>query len=177
MIRKAIVVGVAAVSIAGVGAGCSSDDSSTSSSATTTVTPGASASAAISSAKATASSVVSSALNTAQQAIQDAINAALAAAPISFAPGSSDLNAVGNATIKAISLALKGNDSAITIETYANDGNPVAAKSLAEQRGNNIAAILEGEGIDKSRIKVEATINPSAETVDVDGAEISVTPS
>ncbi|WP_330231647.1 OmpA family protein [Nocardia sp. NBC_00508] len=113
-------------------------------------------------------------LNAAQEAIQNAINAALAAAPINFDSGSSDLSAVDVATIKAVAVPLKGNDAKIEITTYAQDANSATAKALAESRGDNIAAELESEGIDKARISVHAEANPTAQDVEIDEARIEV---
>ncbi|MEV0297459.1 OmpA family protein [Nocardia sp. NPDC050710] len=123
---------------------------------------------------ATASSVAGSALNTAQQAIQNAINTALAAAPITFESGSSDLGVVDVATIKAVAIPLKGNDTKIQITTYAEDSDAAAAESLAKSRGDNIVAALEAEGVDKARITTKAEANPTAEDVQVDEAKIEV---
>ncbi|WP_454197722.1 OmpA family protein [Nocardia sp. Marseille-Q1738] len=113
-------------------------------------------------------------LNAAQQAIQDAINTALAAAPINFDSGSSDLSAGDVATIKLVAVPLKGNEAKIEITTYAQDANSATAKALAEARGDNIAAELESEGIDKARMKVNAEANPTAQDVEVDEAQIKV---
>ncbi|WP_040779745.1 OmpA family protein [Nocardia pneumoniae] len=102
------------------------------------------------------------------------INAAIAAAPITFDDGSSDLGPVDVATIKAVAIPLKGNDTKIQITTYAHDSNIAAARSLAKARGDNIAAELEAEGIDKARIVVRAEANPTAPDVQVDEAQITV---
>ncbi|MDG3011772.1 OmpA family protein [Rhodococcus sp. D2-41] len=158
-------------------AGCSSSNESNSS-ATTAATPTATAeggagAGALSSAKETASSVVSSALNTAQQAVQDGINKALGVAPIAFTEGSSDLSTLDTVTLKAVAAVLKTNDSKITVEAYANDSNAVAAKSLATQRADNVAAELEKNGIDNSRITTAGTANPGGD-VDVSHAKITV---
>ncbi|WP_169810985.1 OmpA family protein [Nocardia amamiensis] len=111
---------------------------------------------------------------TARNALQDAVNAALAAAPISFDSGSSDLGAGDVATIKAVAVPLKGTDAKVEITTYAEDANPATAKALAEARGDNVAAELESEGIDKARISVRAEANPTGEDVQVDEAQIKV---
>ncbi len=150
-------------------AGCGSDGESNSTTPTSAETHDMR-----SSIGATASSVVSSALNTAQQKIQDVINTAIAAAPISFDDGSSDLGPGDVATIKAVAIPLKGNDTKIQITTYARDSNIAAAKSLAKARGDNIVAELEAEGIDKSRIDMRAEANPTAPDVEVDEAQIAV---
>lgn len=151
-------------------AACGSDSSSpAATTASTTQTNGMRSSIA-----ATASSVVSSARSSAQQTIQDAINTVLAAAPITFTSGSSDLSAVDIATIKAVALPLEGNDTKIQITTYAQDSNPITAKSLANARADNIVTALEAEGIDKTRITVQADANPTESDVQVDEAEIAV---
>lgn len=152
-----------------VAAGCGSDSGSNSTSSTSETTHDMR-----SSIGATASSVVSSALDTAQQKIQDVINAAIAAAPITFDSGSSDLGAGDVATIKAVAIPLKGNDTKIQVTTYAQDSNAAAAKSLAKARGDNIAAQLESEGIDRARVLVRAEANPTAPDVEVDEAKIEV---
>ncbi|WP_169810708.1 OmpA family protein [Nocardia beijingensis] len=123
---------------------------------------------------ATASSAVGSALNSAQQTIQDVINAAIAAAPITFDSGSSDLGPGDVATIKAVAIPLRGNDTKIQISTYARDADVAAARSLAKARGDNIAAQLEAEGIDRARVAVRAEANPTAPDVQVDEARIAV---
>ncbi|MBF6193877.1 OmpA family protein [Nocardia implantans] len=115
-----------------------------------------------------------SALNTAQQKIQDVINAAIAAVPITFDSGSSDLGPGDVATIKAVAIPLKGNETKIQITTYARDADIVAARSLAKARGDNIAAELEAEGIDRARVAVRAEANPTAPDVQVDQAQITV---
>lgn len=160
-------------------AGCSSSNESNSS-ATTAATPtatagsmGGSMGSAMSSAKETASSAVSSALNSAQQAVQDGINKAIAAAPISFNEGSSDLSTLDTVTLKAVAAVLKTNDSKISVEAFATGSNPVEAKSLANQRANNVAAELESNGIDKSRISTTGTANPGGD-VNADQAKITV---
>ncbi|MGK8558738.1 OmpA family protein [Nocardia gipuzkoensis] len=111
---------------------------------------------------------------TARNALQDAVNAALAAAPITFDSGSSDLSAGDVATIKAVAVPLKGTDAKVEITTYAQDANPATAKALAQARGDNVAAELESEGIDKARISVKAEANPTGEDVEVDEAGIKV---
>ncbi|MFD3745373.1 OmpA family protein [Nocardia sp. NPDC058633] len=152
-------------------AACSNDDDSAAITATSTVQ----GDAARSSIAATASAAMSSVRDTAQQTIQDAINAILSAAPITFDAGSSDLGSIDTATLKAVAIPLRGNDTAITIMTYAEDSNPDTAESLADARGANIAAALEAEGIDKSRITVQSDANPTDPEVRADEATISVT--
>ncbi|NKY85277.1 OmpA family protein [Nocardia veterana] len=154
-------------------AACSSDDNGPVV-VTTTTTPGAAHTDMRSSLATTASSVVGSALNAAEQAVQNAINSLLAAAPITFDPGSSDLSPGDVATIKAVALPLRGNDTAVTIETYAADPNSATADALAKARGDTVATTLENEGIDKARITVRATGNPSESNVQVDQATIAV---
>lgn len=154
-------------------AACSSDDDSSAPAVTTTVTSTAT-DPMRSSVASTASSVISSVRATAQQAVQDAINTVLSAAPITFAEGSSDLNAVAATTLKAVALPLQGNDTEIQITTYAQDSNVAAAKTLAEARGDNIAAALEDAGVDKSRITVKSDANPSDPEVDANEATITV---
>ncbi|MGA4788514.1 OmpA family protein [Nocardia sp. AB354] len=154
-------------------AACSSDNNS--SPATVTTTEHGEHTDMRSSLATTASSVVGSALNSAQQAVQNAINGVLSAAPITFDKGSSDLSPTDVATIKAVALPLKGNDTAVKIETYAVDSNSGAADSLAEARGNNVATALQNEGIDKGRISVHAEGNPIESNVQIDQATISVT--
>ncbi|WP_227983352.1 OmpA family protein [Nocardia spumae] len=154
-------------------AGCSSDDNGPAA-VTTTTTSGGEHTDLRSSLATTASSVVGSALNSAEQAVQNAINSVLAAAPITFEQGSSDLSTVDSATIKAVAIPLKGNDTTIKVETYATDSNTAAADSLAEARATNVVTALENEGIDKARISVEATGNPSESNVQVDQATITV---
>lgn len=121
-----------------------------------------------------ATASVTSARDSAQQSIQDAINAVLAAAPITFTSGNSDLSAVDIATIKAIALPLEGNDTKIQITTYAQDPNPITAKSVADARADNIVTALEAEGIDKARITVQADANPTESDIEVDQAYIEV---
>ncbi|TCJ93753.1 OmpA family protein [Nocardia alba] len=154
-------------------AACSSDDDSSAPAATTTITT-TQTDTARSSAAATASSMMSTVRATAQQAVQDAINTVLATAPITFDAGSSDLSTVATATLKAVAVPLKGNDTKIEITTYAEDSNTGTAKSLAEARGDNIAAELESSGIDKSRITVKSDANPSDSQVDPNTAAITV---
>ncbi|MEV6217279.1 OmpA family protein [Nocardia sp. NPDC051833] len=149
-------------------AGCNSDDTA---STTTATTPGNSLQSSI---VATASSAVSSVRDNVQQTVQDAINKILVAAPISFDPGSSDLGTTDTVTLKAVAAALQGNDTKIEVTTYAQDSNVAAAKTLAEARGDNIAAELEADGIDKSRITVKSDANPSDPQVDPDQAKITV---
>ncbi|MBF4995992.1 OmpA family protein [Nocardia sp. BSTN01] len=156
-------------------AACSSDNNSGPVAVTTTTAHGGEHTDMRSSLATTASSVVGSALNSAQQAVQNAINSVLSAAPITFDKNSSDLSPTDVATIKAVALPLKGNDTAIKIETYAVDSNSGAADSLAEARGNNVATALQDEGIDKARITVHAEGNPSESNVQIDQATISVT--
>ncbi|PPJ00678.1 hypothetical protein C5E51_03820 [Nocardia nova] len=155
-------------------AACSSDNNSSPATVTTTTEHGEHTDMR-SSLATTASSVVGSALNSAQQAVQNAINSVLSAAPITFDKGSSDLSPTDVATIKAVALPLKGNDTAVKIETYAVDSNSGAADSLAEARGNNVATALQNEGIDKGRISVHAEGNPIESNVQIDQATISVT--
>ncbi|MFD9550262.1 OmpA family protein [Nocardia salmonicida] len=154
-------------------AACSSDDDASAPAVTTTVTS-TTTDPMRSSVASTASSVISSVRATAQQAVQDAINTVLSAAPITFAEGSSDLNAVAATTLKAVALPLQGNDTEIQITTYAQDSNVAAAKTLAEARGDNIAAALEDAGVDKSRITVKSDANPSDPEVDANEATITV---
>ncbi|MFD3429841.1 OmpA family protein [Nocardia fluminea] len=151
-------------------AACGSDDDSSAPAATSTAQPD----AARSSVAATASSMMSTVRDSAEQAVQDAINAVLAAAPITFDAGSSDLSAAAAATLKAVAVPLQGNDTEIQITTYAQDSNIASAKSLAQARGDNIAAVLEGDGIDKSRITVNSDANPSDPQVDPNQAAITV---
>ncbi|MEU2039991.1 OmpA family protein [Nocardia niwae] len=170
MISRKSVSGIAAVAVALLmTAACGSDDSSDSAASTSEHTHPMRSSLA-----ATASSAVRSGLNTAQQVIQDAINAALAAAPITFDSGSSDLSGTDVATIKAVAVPLKGNDAEVEITTYAEAANSATAESLAKSRGDNIAAELEAAGVDKSRITVKPEGNPSGEDVKVDEAKIEV---
>lgn len=154
-------------------AGCSSDDSGPTAVPTTT-TQGGEHTDLRSSIATTASSVVGSALDSAEQAVQNAINSVLAAAPITFEQGSSDLSTVDTATIKAVAIPLHGNDTKIKIETYAAGPDEAAADSLAETRGTTIATALENEGIDKARITVDSSGNPSESNVHVDQATFSV---
>ncbi|MFC9664848.1 OmpA family protein [Nocardia sp. NPDC127606] len=154
-------------------AACGSDDD-TSAPATTSTSSTAQADTMRSSVAATASSMMSTVRDTAEQAVQDAINTVLAAAPITFDAGSSDLSAAAVATLKAVSVPLQGNDTEIQITTYAQDSNVATAKSLAEARGDNIAAALEGDGIDKSRITVKSDANPSDPEIDANEAAITV---
>jgi outer membrane protein OmpA-like peptidoglycan-associated protein len=154
-------------------AACSSDDDS-STPATTSTTSTTQNDTMRSSVAATASSMMSTVRDTAEQAVQDAINTVLAAAPITFDAGSSDLSAAAVATLKAVALPLQGNDTEIQITTYAEDSNIASAKSLAEARGDNIAAALEGDGIDRSRITVKSDANPSDPEVDANEAAITV---
>jgi outer membrane protein OmpA-like peptidoglycan-associated protein len=156
-------------------AACSSDDNNGPVAVTTTTANGGEHTDMRSSLASTASSVVGSALNSAQQAVQNAINSVLSAAPITFDKNSSDLSPTDIATIKAVALPLKGNDTAVKIETYAVDSNSGAADSLAEARGNNVANALQDEGIDKARITVHAEGNPIESNVQIDQATISVT--
>ncbi|MBH0779452.1 OmpA family protein [Nocardia bovistercoris] len=149
-------------------------DSSAASTANTTTAAASTTHAGHTSLGATASSVVSSALDTARQGIQNAINAALAAAPISFDSGSSDLGTVDEVTLKAVAIPLQGNDTRIRVSTYAADADVAKAKSLAEARGNNIAAALEADGVDRARITVRAEANPSDSGIEVDEARIEV---
>lgn len=149
-------------------AGCGSDDGSNPATTTDQRTHGSRTLGA------TASSAVGSALNSAQQTIQDVINAAIAAAPITFDSGSSDLGPGDVATIKAVAIPLRGNDTKIQISTYARDADVAAARSLAKARGDNIAAQLEAEGIDRARVAVRAEANPTAPDVQVDEARIAV---
>ncbi|MGQ4615269.1 OmpA family protein [Nocardia sp. R7R-8] len=170
MISRTSVSGIAAVAVALLmTAACGSDDGSNSSATTTEQTHPLRSSLA-----ATASSAVRSGLNTAQQAIQDAINAALAAAPITFDSGSSDLSGADVATIKVAAVPLKGNDAKVEITTYAQDENPATAKSVAKARGDNIAAELESAGIETSRITVKPQGNPTDQNIKVDEAKIEV---
>ncbi|MEV0549979.1 OmpA family protein [Nocardia salmonicida] len=156
-------------------AACSSDDDASAPAVTSTVTSTTTDTDPMrSSVASTASSVVSSVRATAQQAVQDAINTVLSAAPITFDEGSSDLGAVAAATLQAVALPLKGNDTEIQITTYAQDSNVAEAKTLAEARGDNIAAALEGAGVDKSRITVKSDANPSDPEVDANEATITV---
>jgi outer membrane protein OmpA-like peptidoglycan-associated protein len=157
-------------------AACSSDDDASAPAVTSTVTSTTTTDtdAMRSSIASTASSVVSSVRATAQQAVQDAINTVLSAAPITFDAGSSDLGMGAVATLKAVALPLQGNDTEIQITTYAQDSNVATAKSLAEARGDNIAAALEGDGIDKSRITVKSDANPSDPEIDANEATITV---
>ncbi|MET9211594.1 MULTISPECIES: OmpA family protein [unclassified Nocardia] len=150
-------------------AACNSDDTA---STTTASTPP--ANTLQSSIVATASSAVSSVRDNVQQTVQDAINKILVAAPISFDPGSSDLGTTDTVTLKAVAAALQGNDTKIEVTTYAQDSNVATAKTLAEARGDNIAAELEADGIDKSRITVKSDANPSDPQVDPDQAKITV---
>ncbi|MFE3543889.1 OmpA family protein [Nocardia sp. NPDC059177] len=151
-------------------AACSTDDDASAPPTTPTIQ----ASTLRSSIAATASAAVSSVRDSAQQTVQDAINKVLTAAPITFDPGSSDLGATSTATLKAVAAALQGNDTRIEITTHAQDSNVLAAKSLAEARGANIAAELEADGIDTARITVKSDANPSDPEVDADQAEITV---
>ncbi|MFR9752410.1 OmpA family protein [Nocardia sp. 004] len=159
-------------------AACGSDsDTESTATITSTTTTTKSADDQRSSAATTTSSVVSSALNTAQQMIQDAINAALAAAPITFDSGSSDLSTADVAAIRAVALTLKGNDAKIEVKTYAEDSDSDTADALAEARGNNIMNELESAGVDKERISVKAEGNPdTSDDVQVDEADVSVVP-
>ncbi|MEU6558867.1 OmpA family protein [Nocardia nova] len=154
-------------------AGCSSDDNG--SSAATTTTQAGEHTELRSSIATTASSVVGSAMNSAEQAVQNAINSVLAATPIAFEQGSADLSPVDVATIKAVAIPLHGNDTKIKIETYAAGPDTAAANSLAEARGTTIVTALENEGVDKARITVDSSGNPSESNVQVDQATISVT--
>ncbi|MFC8384646.1 OmpA family protein [Nocardia sp. NPDC057272] len=154
-------------------AACSSDNDS-SAPATTSATSTTQADTMRSSVAATASSMMSTVRDTAEQAVQDAINTVLAAAPITFDAGSSDLSAAAVATLKAVAVPLQGNDTEIQITTYAEDSNIASAKSLAEARGDNIAAALEGDGVDKSRITVKSDANPSDPEIDANEAAITV---
>ncbi|NEW40006.1 OmpA family protein [Nocardia cyriacigeorgica] len=151
-------------------AACNSDDDSSAPMTTSTVQ----ASTMRSSIAATASSAVTSVRDSVQQTVQDAINKVLVAAPIAFDPGSSDLGATDTATLKAVAAALQANDTKIEITTYAQDSNVATAKSVAKARGDNIAAELEANGIDKSRITVKSEANPSDPGVDADQAKITV---
>lgn len=151
-------------------AACNSDDTTS----TPTTTPTAQLDTLQSSIAATASAAVSSLRENVQQTVQDAINTILVAAPISFAPGSSDLGTTDTVTLTAVAAALQGNDTKIEITTYAQDSNVATAKSLAEARGDNIAAELEADGIDKSRLTVKSDANPSDPQVDPDQAKITV---
>ncbi|GAD82198.1 OmpA family protein [Nocardia asteroides] len=165
------VIGIASVAVALLmTAACTSDDDSSTSATTST----AQVSTMKSSIVATASSAVSSVRDNVQQTVQDAINKILAAAPISFDAGSSDLDAVDTATLTAVAAALQGNDTKIEITTYAQDSNVADAKSVAQARGDNIAAKLESDGIDESRITVKADANPSDSSVNPDQAKITV---
>ncbi|UGT57003.1 OmpA family protein [Nocardia asteroides] len=161
---------VALAAVVVMTAACGSDDDQAASPTTTTVAP----STLRSSVAATASSAASSMRDSAQQTVQDAINKVLAAAPITFDPGSSDLGATDSATLKAVALPLQGNDTEIEITTYAQDSNVATAKSVAKARGDNIAAALEAEGIDKSRISVKSDANPSDSSINADQAVITV---
>ncbi|MFD6400122.1 OmpA family protein [Nocardia sp. NPDC060249] len=154
-------------------AACGSDDDSSAPAATST-TQTTETDAMRSSVAATASSMLSTVRDTADQAVQDAINTVLAAAPVTFAAGSSDLSAAATATLKAVAVPLQGNDTQIQITTYAEDSNIASAKALAEARGDNIAAALEGDGVDKSRITVKSDANPSDPEVDANEAAITV---
>lgn len=151
-------------------AACGSDDDSSAPAATSTTQTDTMRS----SVAATASSMMSTVRDTAEQAVQDAINTVLAAAPITFDAGSSDLSAAAVATLKAVAVPLQGNDTEIQITTYAEDSNIASAKSLAEARGDNIAAALEGDGIDKSRITVKSDANPSDPQINANEAAITV---
>lgn len=169
MRSKKSVSGIAMAAVVSIiTAGCGSDDGSNPATPTDQRTHGSRTLGA------TASSVVGSALNTAQQKIQDVINAAIAAVPITFDSGSSDLGPGDVATIKAVAIPLKGNETKIQITTYARDADIVAARSLAKARGDNIAAELEAEGIDRARVAVRAEANPTAPDVQVDQAQITV---
>ncbi len=156
-------------------AGCSSDDGSgTVAVSTTTTTQDGEHTDLRSSLATTASSVVGSAMNSAEQAVQNAINSVLAAAPITFDQGSSDLSTVDTATLKAVAIPLKGNDTKIKVETYASDSDSAKADSLAQARAANVVTALGNEGIDKARISVETKGNPSENDVQVDQATITV---
>lgn len=171
MKRKSSVYAVAPIVAAVLTiAACSSGDDASSSTSTSTTQ----VSALRSSVAATASSAVNSALDSAQQVVQDTINKVLVAAPITFDPGSSDLGVTATATLKAVAVALQGNDTKIEITTYAQDSNPATAKSLATARGDNIAAQLESDGIDKSRITVKSDANPTDPAINADQAAITV---
>ncbi|MET7772307.1 OmpA family protein [Nocardia sp. NPDC005366] len=173
MISRKSVCGIAATAVVlTMITACGSDSDSDSSASSTTASA---TNDMRSSIAATASSALSSARNTAQQGIQEAINVALAAAPITFDSGSSDLGALDVATINAVALPLKGNDTKIRITTYAQDSDKSAAEALAKSRGDNIAAELESAGIDKSRITVKAEVDPKDQNV-VDKAKIEVVP-
>ncbi|MBB5912020.1 outer membrane protein OmpA-like peptidoglycan-associated protein [Nocardia transvalensis] len=164
-----LIAGIAAATVLVTTAACSSDNSS--GSATSTAL---SNSALRSSVAATASSMVSTALDAAQQKVQDVINGALAATPITFDSGSSDLTAIDHATLKLIAAALNGNDTRIEIHTYAEGTDPTAANALAAARGNNIAAELIDGGVDRARITVRSTANPNDPAVQVDQAHVTV---
>ncbi|MEV0708342.1 MULTISPECIES: hypothetical protein [Nocardia] len=173
MISRKSVCGIAATAaVLTLLTACGSDDDSDSASSATTATTttavtGTSTRDMRSSIAATASSVVSSALNTAQQAIQSAINAAVAAAPITFDSGSSDLGAADVATINAVAIPLKGNDTKIRVTTYGTD------ETLAKARGDNVAAEFESAGVDKARISVRVEKSPD-DPADADNATIEV---
>ncbi|MEV5649482.1 OmpA family protein [Nocardia sp. NPDC052254] len=155
-------------------AGCSSDNNGGPVTVPTTTTQGGEHTELRSSVATTASSIVGSALDSAEQAVQNAINSVLAAAPITFEQGSSDLSPVDVATIKAVAIPLHGNDTKIKVETYAVGTDAKAADSLAEARGATIVTALENEGVDKARVTVESEGNPTESNVQVDQATISV---
>ncbi|MGN2639106.1 OmpA family protein [Nocardia takedensis] len=155
--------------------GCGSDDEADNAATTSVSAAHTSADhSAHSSAAATASAAVSSALDAAREGIQNVINAALAAAPITFDAGSSDLGTLDEVTLKAVAVPLQGNDTRIEVKTWAQDSDADRAKDLAEARGSNIAAALEADGIDRGRITVRAEGNPKESDVQVDQAEIEV---
>jgi len=165
------VLGIASIAaVVLMTAACNSDDTSS----TPTTTPTTQVDTMRSSIAATASSAVSSARDSVQQTVQDAINKVLVAAPITFDPGSSDLGTTDTVTLKAVAAALQGNDTKIEVSTYAKDSNVADAKSLAQARGDNIAAELEADGIDKSRITVKSDANPSDSEINPDQAKITV---
>ena len=176
MLFRKCVYALAAGSVVLVTAtGCGSDDDSGSAASTSVSVSHTSADhTGHSSAAATASAAVSSALDAAREGIQNVINAALAAAPISFDAGSSDLGTLDEVTLKAVAVPLQGNYTRIEVQTWAQDSDADRAKELAEARGNNIAAALAAEGIDRGRITVKAEGNPSGSDVQVDQAQIEV---
>ncbi|WP_446224812.1 hypothetical protein ACTWPB_06690 [Nocardia sp. IBHARD005] len=77
------------------------------------------------------------------------------------------------ATLEAVAVPLQGNDTEIQITTCAEDSNVVTAEPR-RALGDTIAAALEGEGIDKSRITVTSDANPADPAVDADEATITV---
>ncbi|MDG3011561.1 OmpA family protein [Rhodococcus sp. D2-41] len=113
--------------------------------------------------------------NTQGKQLQGAIDAIVSTSPIAFDVDSAELTTLDVGTLKAVAAVLEGNGRAVVVKTFAHGhtDDPVAARSLAHQRGQAVVEQLEDNGVDMSRLTVEASVNPP-DGVDPDRALVTV---